>query len=195
MPSKKYNGNSPLDGSRLDGFADAELEIARRTPLQALSTGVVQTPNGAIHVPKRRRRSRGSSSIDHPWKVTDISTTSEGGVFEPRVTIGRQTQLNVTDYSTSPPSPPRGYSDIGFDLAELGGEDAYAVVSTIGDVSFQNSADYDAGNIDFGGASVYPIAKIVFGDNSISIKQYVYTYLGLFDGCINGTSGQVIAPI
>lgn len=195
MPSKKYNGNSPLDGARLDGFADAELEIARRSPKQSMTAGLVQTPNGAIHAPKRRRRASRGSSFDHPWKVTDISTTSEGGVFEPRVTIGRQTQLNVTDYSANPPSPPRGYSDTSFDLAELAGENAYAVVDTAGNVSFQNSSDYDAGDIDFGGVFVYPIAKIILYSDRMKIRQYVYTYLGLFDGCINGTSGQVIAPI
>ncbi len=76
MPSKKYNGNSPLNGARLGGFADAELEIARRSPKQSMTTGLVQTPNGAIHAPKRRRRtSRGSSTGCIPWKPTVVNTS------------------------------------------------------------------------------------------------------------------------
>lgn len=59
MPSKKYNGNSPLGSTRLQGsgsLADAELEIAKRTPKQSMTTGLIQTPSGAIHAPKRTRR-------------------------------------------------------------------------------------------------------------------------------------------
>ena len=65
MPSKKYNGNSPLGGVRLEGsgsLAGAELEIAKRTPKQAMTTGLIQTHNGAIHTPKRNRRVASTST-------------------------------------------------------------------------------------------------------------------------------------
>ena len=70
MPSKKYNGNAPLGSTRLQGsgsLADAELEIAKRTPKQSMTTGLIQTPSGAIHAPKRTRRvTAGTSS---PWSI------------------------------------------------------------------------------------------------------------------------------
>ena len=79
MPSKKYNGNSPLGGTRLEGFADVELEVAKRSPKQSLTTGLVQTHNGAIHAPKRRRRtSRGTSAGCVPWKPTLVGNANDG---------------------------------------------------------------------------------------------------------------------
>jgi len=59
MPSKSRNGNSPLGFTKLDGaggFARTELEISKRTPKQSMTTGLIQTPSGAIHAPKRRRK-------------------------------------------------------------------------------------------------------------------------------------------
>jgi hypothetical protein len=56
MPSKKYNGNTPLGSLRLGSLSDVELEVAKRTPKQAMTTGVVQTHNGSFHTPKRRQR-------------------------------------------------------------------------------------------------------------------------------------------
>lgn len=67
MPSKKYNGNSPLGGARLTSFSDVEREVAKRTPRQSMTTGVVQTHNGSMHAPKRTRRvTAGTSS---PWGI------------------------------------------------------------------------------------------------------------------------------
>ena len=90
MPSKKYNGNSPLGGTRLEGFADVELEVAKRSPKQSLTTGLVQTHNGAIHAPKRRRRtSRGTATGCVPWKPTLVNTgTTEVPNYKLRLAPG-----------------------------------------------------------------------------------------------------------
>ena len=91
MPSKKYNGNSPLGGTRLEGFADVELEVAKRSPKQSLTTGLVQTHNGAIHAPKRRRRtSRGTAATGCvQWKPTLVNTgTTEAPNYKLRLAPG-----------------------------------------------------------------------------------------------------------
>jgi len=102
MPSKKYNGNSPLDGARLGGFADAELEIARRSPKQSMTAGLVQTPNGAIHAPKRRRRTSGGSSTGCiPWKPRLANTgTAESPTYEITLNAGTINGVINPNYST-----------------------------------------------------------------------------------------------
>jgi len=71
MPSKSRNGNSPLGHTRLEGdggFARTELEISKRTPKQSMTSGLIQTPSGAIHAPKRRRKG-GGTTTSTPWRI------------------------------------------------------------------------------------------------------------------------------
>ena len=78
MPSKKYNGNTPLGSLRLGSLSDVELEVAKRTPKQAMTTGVVQTHNGTFHTPKRRQRATTTSSGCIPWKPRIVDERVEG---------------------------------------------------------------------------------------------------------------------
>ena len=195
MPSKKYNGNSPLDGARLDGFADAELEIARRTPKQAMTTGLVQTPSGAIHTPKRRRRRSSSATTDHPWKVEDISTTSEGGEWLPKIRVyGHSLGSYPTEFGGTLYWFTRTVeADTQFVLAinYLG---ASLISSEAGDVSEENpngDSDWELAT------NSYPIAT-VFADSTdkqILIGQLAFTRLGRVAGCVNGAAEQVIVAV
>lgn len=103
MPSKKYNGNSPLQGARLGSLADAELEIAKRSPKQSLTTGVIQTPSGAIHTPKRRRRSKAGVATTGctPWKPTLTNTgTAESPAYKITLNAGTINGVINSNYST-----------------------------------------------------------------------------------------------
>jgi hypothetical protein len=83
MPSKKYNGNTPLGSLRLGSLSDVELEVAKRTPKQAMTTGVVQTHNGSFHTPKRRQR---ATKANTPWKVS--ITKDKDGVYKATINEG-----------------------------------------------------------------------------------------------------------
>ena len=224
MPSKKYNGNSPLGGSKIDGFADAELEIARRTPLQALSTGIVQTPNGAIHTPKRRRRRGGSAStdFDHPWRCYIVSRSIAG-----EVTKGvRVNTSEFADFTQQPPTyDQRGYfGSESFYFAES--EESFSstivllaayehpdddisipkewiwsntpvLVSNLENPANQDSmSDYDALTV-----PTYPIGFTNYTPatetqpSSLTVRTLVFTHLGLVSGCINGESSKILVPV
>jgi len=61
MPSKNYNGNArplgepiKIKGGNLQGaIGGLEAKIAKLQPAQSLDTGMLQLPNGRVHVPKR----------------------------------------------------------------------------------------------------------------------------------------------
>ena len=195
MPSKKYNGNSPLGGSRIEGFADVELEVAKRSPKQSLTTGLVQTHNGAIHAPKRRRRRGGAGGSTHPWKVSDASTTSEAGVWEPKIRV----------YGHSLGNYPKEFGgtlywftisvqeDTQFVLAQknIG---ATLISNEPGEVSEENPDGDSAWEL---ATNSYPIAT-VFADpieKQINIGQLAFTRLGYVPGCVNGVIGRVIVAV
>lgn len=76
MPSKNINGNNPLGGGRLDltnglrsTLEDLSREIGMRTPQQSMTSGKIQTLNGTIHAPKRRKSGGGGTTIEYPLEV------------------------------------------------------------------------------------------------------------------------------
>ena len=83
MPSKNYNGNArPLgesikvSGSNLQGaIAQFENKVAKLQPAQSLDTGMLQLPNGRMHIPAARRTRRSGSSRCIPWKPTVVNTS------------------------------------------------------------------------------------------------------------------------
>ena len=77
MPSKKYNGNTPLGSLRLGSLSDVELEVAKRTPKQAMTTGVVQTHNGSFHTPRRRQRATTTTPCILGRVLIDTENTTE----------------------------------------------------------------------------------------------------------------------
>jgi hypothetical protein len=185
MPSKKYNGNSPLGGSKIDGFADAELQIARRTPLQALSTGIVQTPNGAIHTPKRRRRSKAGTS-SHPWKVSVI--TNEDNTRT--ATIITSQLLDLSDKNPSwlslgstSKDVPDGNCYVFLYRTSAGTWSSFPQVATSEDYSATTDAT------DWGNFYKYPLAYI---SSSSEIKQVALGHLAVIESCVNGKIGNQI---
>jgi len=85
MPSKNYNGNArPLgesikvSGSNIQGaIAQFENKVAKLQPAQSLDTGMLQLPNGRMHIPARRTRRSGSSRCI-PWKPRIVDERAEG---------------------------------------------------------------------------------------------------------------------
>lgn len=83
MPSKNYNGNArPLGepikvkGGNLQGaIGGLEAKVAKLQPAQSLDTGMLQLPNGRVHVPRRVRAVSGSGAKCTPWKPTMINTS------------------------------------------------------------------------------------------------------------------------
>jgi hypothetical protein len=90
MPSKNYNGNQPLgrsikvQGDNLQGsIAQVESKVAKLQPAQSMETGMLQLPNGRVHVPKKTRFVSSSSGCT-PWK--------------PRIVDEREKDAKVPDY-------------------------------------------------------------------------------------------------
>ena len=212
MPSKKYNGNSPLGGSRIEGFADVELEVAKRSPKQSLTTGLVQTHNGAIHAPKRRRRtsSRGSG-FPHPWPITDTSYIDDNGDWIPTITV---TTHSFDDYTTAPPSLGTGLTGSGIFVGSQNDEpdSGYLIISpTIVTDEETNITTLEWPFSGFGiiSAEEYEALEstldvpiVVIGSYSVnqglqvlSIRQFVYTRVGLRIGCWNGLAAPILMPI
>ena len=190
MPSKKYNGNSPLQGLRLGSFADAELEIAKRSPRQALTTGVLQTPSGAIHTPKRRRRSRaGASTADHPWKVS--VTTNEDNTRT--ATIITSQLLDLSDKS------PSGLT-LGSTTKDVPDGSCYVFLFRNSDGTWSSdpqiatSSDYfsTAELTDWGNYYKYPLAFI---SSSSLVRQGALGRLGVIESCVNGKIGNQIIGV
>ncbi len=91
MPSKSRNGNSPLGNTRLEGaggFARTELEISKRTPKQSMTSGLIQTPSGAIHAPKRRRKGGGTTVPCQLGRVSVDSENSTPSVTKYKINAG-----------------------------------------------------------------------------------------------------------
>ena len=91
MPSKSRNGNSPLGNTRLEGaggFARTELEISKRTPKQSMTSGLIQTPSGAIHAPKRRRKGGGTTVPCQLGRVSVDSVNSTPSVTKYKINAG-----------------------------------------------------------------------------------------------------------
>ena len=217
MPSKKYNGNSPLQGARLGSFADAELEIAKRSPRQALTTGVLQTPSGAIHTPKRRRRSRAGTS-SHPWKVSLKEITDDDEVI---FTVLAHTFADFRGGTLSP--TPRGNlfgsSTLPIPLSDLTTTGAYVFLGAVDlntdeelpadwrwdsqpaiatPTNYETEEPPSSPIRQYGANPKYPIASVVpniSSANGFSIVQSTYTSLGLFQGCINGVASDILATV
>jgi hypothetical protein len=106
MPSKKYNGNTPLGSLRLGSLSDVELEVARRTPKQAMTTGVVQTHNGSFHTPKRRQRANTATTRKCPFLVISKKRksyhdeTQTPSVTDFYIHIGAVNNIIPTNYKT-----------------------------------------------------------------------------------------------
>ena len=91
MPSKSRNGNSPLGNTRLEGaggFARTELEISKRTPKQSMTSGLIQTPSGAIHAPKRRRKGGGTTVPCQLGRVSVDSVNSTPSATKYKINAG-----------------------------------------------------------------------------------------------------------
>jgi len=207
MPSKKYNGNSPLQGLRLGSFADVELEVAKRSPRQALTTGVLQTPSGAIHTPKRRRRSKAGTT--HPWRV---SLSSDAGNYTARILEGR-----IFDGLLS-------VNEIAFDtqvvdgVAQAVGQNSPVDVNDVVCIKYTYAADGNPATIKFTvqpagvdfadweateetgdpavvTATFYPLAKIVDKDDStLEVQQMATSHLVVVPICYNGQDLTTFTP-
>jgi hypothetical protein len=225
MPSKKYNGNSPLGGSKIDGFADAELEIAKRSPRQALTTGVIQTPSGAIHTPKRRRKSVSSSAstdFDHPWRCYIASRLIAGELTEGL----RVNTSEFADFTQQPPTYDQSYiygreefyfaeseeffsstivllasydhpdDDISIPKEWIW-DNIPVLVSNIENPANQDSmSDYEALTV-----PTYPIGFVKYSPatetqpSSLTARSLVFTHLGLVAGCIDGEFSKILIPV
>ena len=87
MPSKNYNGNQPLgrsikvQGGNLQGsIALIESKVAKLQPAQSMETGMLQLPNGRVHVPKRAGAGARASST--PCILGRVSKDSENSTDE-----------------------------------------------------------------------------------------------------------------
>lgn len=182
MPSKKYNGNSPLDGTRLDGFADAELEIARRSPKQSLTAGLVQTPSGAIHAPKRRRRRSSAATTTHPWKVT-VSQAEDETYF---ATVLRSYFVNPSDGGVLQNNP--------FSTSLIDEIEELSVIYLEGTVTAFSPVPKYATLVDYNDlpatTRTYPLAYI---GNDYAVVQNVTGNLGYITACVNGEEGVILA--
>lgn len=189
MPSKKYNGNSPLQGARLGSFADAEIEIARRSPRQALTTGVLQTPSGAIHTPKRRRRSRASSTASHPWKVSVV--TNEDNTRTATIITSQLLDLSVKS--------PSGLT-LGSTTKDVPDGSCYVFLFRYSDGTWSSdpqiatASDYFsiAELTDWGNYYKYPLAFI---STSSKVSQGALGRLGVIESCVNGKIGNQIIGV
>ena len=85
MPSKNSNGNQPLgrsikvQGGNLQGsIAQIESKVAKLQPAQSLDAGMLQLPNGRVHVPKRA----GAGATSTPCILGRVSKDSENSTDE-----------------------------------------------------------------------------------------------------------------
>jgi len=86
MPSKNYNGNArPLGeptkvkGGNMQGaIGGLEAKVAKMQPAQSMDTGMIQLPNGRVHVPRRVRAVSGSGAKCTPWKPRIVDEREEG---------------------------------------------------------------------------------------------------------------------
>ena len=104
MPSKIRNANAPLGAARLQssvgldaasGFDRTEQELLRRTPLEVANTGRITLPNGLLHQPSLKRKSRAAAStqtVFRPFEVEiytgDRSQSDDEQVTKARWKIG-----------------------------------------------------------------------------------------------------------
>jgi len=217
MPSKKYNGNSPLQGLRLGSFADVELEVAKRSPRQALTTGVLQTPSGAIHTPKRRRRSRAGAAETEwrPWECR-ASTTTIDNILKNKLVVRKG---KFGDYTAMPPTGIASLSSAGtstfvfdrdgtsksysvclvanYEIPEPGEPEQWVWSDDAIVLSHEAEAGVPNATTEYEDEErpVYPIASIRVTDDDIRIRQLVYTNLGLVNGCFNGDYIKMLAPV
>ena len=105
MPSKIRNANAPLGAARLQssvgldaasGFDRTEQELLKRTPLEVANTGRITLPNGLLHQPSLKRKSRAAAASTQtalrPFEVEiytgDRSQSDDEQVTKARWKIG-----------------------------------------------------------------------------------------------------------
>jgi hypothetical protein len=136
----------------------------------------------------------GGGGSDHPWKVTDVSTTV-GGVWTPKIRVyghslgNYPTEFGGTLYWFSL----NVEANTQFVLAQknIG---ATLISNEPGSVSEENPNGDSAWELATGS---YPIAT-VFADpikKQINIGQLAFTRLSYVPGCINGAIGRVIVAV
>ena len=150
-----------------------------------------------LSIPADPDPSEGGES-DHPWKVTDVSTTV-GVVWSPKIQIRRHT---LADYRVQPPDGGGALSskELELDSEEQSG---YVILTRLYDEetdtyswpSFPTLVSLE--EYDEIETMVYLLAKYTVApvSETIFITQYAYSRLGLVTGCLNGEVVAIPAPV
>ena len=213
MRSKRYNGNSPLQGNRLEGkkgvntsdaFARTETEISKRTPRQSMTSGSLATPNGVFHAPKRFQKATADSTA--PWRVR---ISSDGG--DPATWTASVTEGEIVDAINS---VTKLTFEEGEDFSVAVVEDDVVCIKynySDGAITIDVLNDGESPNqftpiIDDGGdpatvtGSLYPLAKIIntadpADDPVLTVRQLARSNLKKTTVCINGNALTTFGPI